>query len=174
MENKSDIFSFSCEEKNEIKEDSKEEKKEASKEAENIIINQNKKCKRKNRRRVLNAKNYIEQELKEAFDKKMVKKILAEDQNIEPFRDSEYTRIISLTNSVNESFFSVSENSVDFGEIYFDIDYPFPSIFKFSEDFKRHYSIGKLSELRKIRSKSANIRSNYSFNSKNIFYFLFI
>ena len=162
MENKSFNLSFSSEEKNEIK--------EISKEGEDMIINPKEKFKRKNRKKFSNKKKFIEQELKEAFDPKMMKKIRAADKNVDPFRDSERTHVSEI-NSVNEFFFSDSDNPKDLLSIYIDNDYSFPSIFKFSEDFQSLYSIGNLSEFRKIRSKSAIIRSNYSFNSKYNFIF---
>ena len=72
----------------------------------------------------------------------MMKKIRAAGKNVDPFRDSERTHVSEI-NSVNEFFFSDSDNSIDLQSIYFDNDYPFPSIFQFSEDFKNYYSFGK-------------------------------
>ena len=69
-----------------------------------MIINPNEKFKRKNRKIFSNTKNFIEQELKETFDPKMMKKIRAADKNVDPFRDSERTHVSEI-NSVNEFFF---------------------------------------------------------------------
>ena len=107
-----------------------------------MIINPKEKFKRKNRKKIFEFKKFHRIRVKRNFWSKDDEKIRAADKKIEPFRDSEGTHVSEI-NSVNEFFFSDSDNSIDLQNIYFDNDYPFPSILQFSEDFKNHFSFVK-------------------------------